>query len=102
MFLGFAFVFGKNVYGIVTGGKDFLAHAYKSSGTCLLSCLGNLFTKNRLRDRFSGSKSRQVTGQRFAGPNFRQESRTGFQGGDRILNRMQYSLFKQNRVPCPA
>jgi len=31
MFLGFAFVFGKNVYGIVTGGKDFLAHAYKSS-----------------------------------------------------------------------
>ena len=40
--------------------------------------LGNLSTKNRLRDRFSGSKSRQVTGQRFSGRNFRQESRTGF------------------------
>ena len=34
--------------------------------------------KNRLRDRFSGSKSRQVTGQRFSGANFRQKSRTGF------------------------
>ena len=40
--------------------------------------LGNLFTKNRLKDRFSGSKCRQVTGQRISGPNFRQESRTGF------------------------
>ena len=36
--------------------------------------LGNLSTKNR----FSGSESRQATGQRFLGPNFRQESRTGF------------------------
>ena len=40
--------------------------------------LGNLSTKNRLRDRFFGEKSRQVTGQRFPGPNLRQESRTGF------------------------
>ena len=88
MFLGFAFVFGKNVYGIVTGGKDFLAHAYKSSGTCLSSSLDNLSKKNKLRDRFSGSKSRQVTGQRFSRPNFRQESRTGFKDGDRILNRI--------------
>ena len=39
MFLGFAFVFGKNVYGIVTGGKDFLAHAYKSSGISPISDL---------------------------------------------------------------
>ena len=39
---------------------------------------GNLSTKNRLRGRFSGSKSRQATGKRFLGPNFRQESRTGF------------------------
>jgi hypothetical protein len=42
------------------------------------SGLGNLSKKNRLRDRFSSSKSRQVTGQRFLRPNFRQESRTGF------------------------
>ena len=41
-----------------------------ASATCI--------QKNRLRDRFSGSKSRQVTGQRFIRPNFRQESRTGF------------------------
>jgi hypothetical protein len=27
--------------------------------------LGNLSTKNRVRDRFSGSQSRQATGQRF-------------------------------------
>ena len=40
--------------------------------------LSNLSLKNRLRDRSSGSKSRQATGQRFSGPIFRQESRTGF------------------------
>ena len=40
--------------------------------------LGNLSIKNRLRDRFSGSKSRQVTGQGFSEPNFRQESRKDF------------------------
>ena len=40
--------------------------------------LGNLSAKNRLKDRFSGSKSRQITGQGFSGQNFRQESRTGF------------------------
>ena len=39
------------------------------------SGLGNLSIKNRLRDRFSCSNCRQVTG---PGPNFRQESRTGF------------------------
>jgi hypothetical protein len=33
--------------------------------------LGNLSSKNGIRDRFSGSKSRQVTGQEFSGPNFR-------------------------------
>ena len=43
-----------------------------------LPSLGNLSIKNRLRDRFSCPKSRQVTGQRFSGPNLRQESRTGF------------------------
>ena len=43
--------------------------------------LGNLSTKNRLRDRFSSSKSRQVTGQRFSGPNFGQDSRKGFSDG---------------------
>jgi hypothetical protein len=42
------------------------------------SGLGNLSTKNRVRDRISGSNSRQVSGQGFSGPNFRQESRTGF------------------------
>ena len=52
-----------------------------------LSGIGNLSTKNRLRDRFSGSKFRQVTGQRFSGPKIRQESRTGFLDGDRILDR---------------
>jgi len=31
--------------------------------------LGNLSSKNRLRDRFSGSISRQVSGQGFSGPN---------------------------------
>ena len=34
--------------------------------------LGNLSSKNRLRDRFFGLKSRQVTGQGFSGSNFRQ------------------------------
>ena len=44
-----------------------------------LDCLlGNLSSKNRLRDRFFSSKSRQVTRQSFIGQNFRQESRTGF------------------------
>jgi len=33
----------------------------------LLAGLGNLFTKNRLRDRSFSSKSRQVTGQAFLG-----------------------------------
>jgi hypothetical protein len=33
------------------------------------SGLGNLSLKNWLTDRFSGLKSRQVTGQRFSGPN---------------------------------
>jgi hypothetical protein len=40
--------------------------------------LGNLSSKNRHRDRFSGSKCKQVTGQRFSGPKFRQGKRTGF------------------------
>ena len=40
--------------------------------------LGNLSTKNRVRDRFSGSESRQATGQGLSGPNFRHESKTGF------------------------
>jgi hypothetical protein len=40
--------------------------------------IGNLSTKNRVRDRSSGSESEQATGQRFLGPNFRQESKTGF------------------------
>ena len=40
--------------------------------------LDNLSSKNRLRDRFSGSKFRQVPGQGFSGPSFREESRTGF------------------------
>jgi hypothetical protein len=43
--------------------------------------------KNELRDRFSDSKSKQVTGQRFSGPIFKQESRTGFSDEDRILDR---------------
>ena len=43
-----------------------------NSGLC------NLSIKNRLRDRVSGSKSRQATGQRFSETNFRLESRTGF------------------------
>jgi hypothetical protein len=34
--------------------------------------------KNRFRDRFYGSKSRQVTGKRILGPNLRKKSRTGF------------------------
>ena len=53
---------------------------YSGSGTVISGKpgLGNLSIKNRLRDRFSGSKSRQVAGQRFSEPNFRQESRTGF------------------------
>jgi hypothetical protein len=58
--------------------------------------------KNRLRDRFSGSKSGPVTGNGFSGQNFRQESRTGFKDGDKILDRFLDSLFEQNRVPCPA
>ena len=33
----------------------------------MVACLGNLSTKNRLRDRFPGTKSRQVTGQIFQG-----------------------------------
>ena len=48
----------------------------------LETSLGNLSLKN-----ISCSKSRQVTGRRFSGPNFRQKSRTGFYNGDRILNR---------------
>jgi hypothetical protein len=48
---------------------------------------GNLSIKNRLRDRFSCSKCRQVTGQRFSRPKFRQGNRTGFSDGDRILDR---------------
>ena len=43
--------------------------------------------ENRLRDRFSGSKSRQVTGQSFSGPNFISEIRTSFLDGDRIQDR---------------
>jgi hypothetical protein len=58
--------------------------------------------KNRLRDRFFGSKSGPVTGKGFSGQNFRQESRTGFKDGDKILDRFLDSLFEQNRVPCPA
>ena len=42
------------------------------------SVLGNLSVQNRLGDRFSASKSRQVTGQGFSGQNFRLESRSGF------------------------
>ena len=54
--------------------------------------------KNRLRDRFSWSKSTQATGQRFWGPNFRQQNR--------FLTRRQDSkqdlgqVLKQNRAPC--
>ena len=43
-----------------------------------LTGFGNLSIKNRLRDRFSGSKSRQVTSQRYSWRNLRQKSRTGF------------------------
>ena len=53
-------------------------HNHSHSQPKVQSGLGNLSTKNRLGDRFSGSKCRQVSGQRFSGPNFRQESRTGF------------------------
>ena len=42
----------------------------KNSSTVLAAGLGNLSSKNRLRDRFSG--------QRFSETNFRQESRKGF------------------------
>ena len=49
-----------------------------TSNLHLTAGLGNLSTKNRLRDRLSGSKSRQATGQGFSGPYFRQESRTVF------------------------
>ena len=42
----------------------------------LLAGLVNLLTKNRLRDRFFSSKSRQATEQSFSEPNFR-HSRTG-------------------------
>jgi hypothetical protein len=51
--------------------ESFLNQAY-------LSGLVNLSSRNRLRDRFFGSKSTQDTGQRFSGTNFRQESITGF------------------------
>ena len=40
----------------------------------ILPGLGNLTSKNMLIDRFFGSKYRQVTGQGFSGPSFRQES----------------------------
>ena len=39
----------------------------------LITGIGNLSTKNRLRNGFS-SKLRQVTGQGFSRPNFRQEN----------------------------
>ena len=51
---------------------------YQKRGFLTRSGLGNLSFKNRLRDRFFGSKSGQVTRQRLSWPNLRQESRTGF------------------------
>ena len=50
---------------VVRDGTAFLPLAL----VILFTGLGNLSPKNRLRDRFSGSKSRQVTRQRFSGPN---------------------------------
>ena len=52
----------------VVGWVRKLASVVKSAQVC--SGGSNLSKKNRLRDRFSGSKSRQATGQRFSGPNF--------------------------------
>ena len=51
-----------------------LKDACKTTGLFSATCLH----KKRLRDSFFSSKSRQVTGQVFSGPNSRQESRTGF------------------------
>ena len=54
----------------ITGSTIKVSYSSLGSATCL--------EKNRIRNRFSGSKFRQVTGQGFSGPNFRQESRTVF------------------------
>ena len=74
-------VLGK-VDGSISVGITNLKEAFDCSRTFFRTAfklfLGNLSTKNRVRDRFSGSESRQSTGQRFLGPNFRQENRTGF------------------------
>ena len=57
--------------------------------------------KNRFRDRFSGSKCRQVTGQRFYWPNFRQKSRTGFFKTETGFKTGPKTVFF-NRTGCPV
>ena len=66
------------------------------------SGLGSLSSNNRLRDRFSCSKSRQTTGQRFSGRISDRKAEQVLKAGDRNLNRALDSLFEQNRVPCPV
>ena len=45
-----------------------------------------VYKKNRLRDRFYSSKSRQVSGQAFSGTSFKQESWTGFKEKNRTCD----------------
>jgi hypothetical protein len=72
--------------GIITSGL--LAVVRRTSSEIIaVTGLGNLSTKNRLWDRFSGSKFRQVTGQRFSEPNSDRKAEQVFQEGDRILDR---------------
>ena len=65
--------------------------------------LGNLSTRNRLRDSFSGLKfTDRLLDRDFKGQITDRKAKQNYKTGDRTLNRTYDSLFKQNRVPCPA